>query len=547
MEGFFADRRREDLLLLYFSCHGVKDPDGRLYFAAANTKVKRLGATGVPAQFVNDQMGRSRSRRIVLLLDCCYSGAFSRLGTKSDPAIHLQERFDGSGRVVLTASDAMEYAFEGEALSMDVSTPSVFTAAVVQGLRSGEADRDADGRISVDDLYEYVFEQVQARTDGAQTPGMFADVHGNIYLARSRRLPAGAPVPDLDPSPTRPAPPIQVPDPEVSAPARPPRSPDRRWLVIVALSVAVVLLATVGGVVASRRGGGPPSSTASAWQRLPDAPVALEAGATTTYAGALWVAGGISAAEDRAKLDSVQVYDPASRTWRAGPRLPLPLSHAALVSTGSDLWLLGGWSAAGAESGVYRLDRPDGQWLPGPPLPAGRVAGAAAWDGSRIVFGGGVGLDQVASADVWALQDGAWRALPPLQVGREKLAAVTDSNGTVWFVGGRDRARPDPLYGAVDEVTSAGTRSLGEAVEAVEGPAAVWWPGAGPCLLGGATRAGVSAAVRCLRPLPTGTTLPDLPRARAGLGAAVLDGTVYAVGGYDGGEHGTGQALALRS
>src|SRR5438093_8510164 len=40
IEIFFADRMREDLLLLYFSGHGIKDQEGRLYFATVNTRRK---------------------------------------------------------------------------------------------------------------------------------------------------------------------------------------------------------------------------------------------------------------------------------------------------------------------------------------------------------------------------------------------------------------------------------------------------------------------------------------------------------------------------
>jgi hypothetical protein len=41
----------------------------------------------------------------------------------------------------------MEYAFEAGQLTADSGQPSVFTAAVVQGLETGEADRDGDGRV----------------------------------------------------------------------------------------------------------------------------------------------------------------------------------------------------------------------------------------------------------------------------------------------------------------------------------------------------------------------------------------------------------------
>jgi len=118
VEEFFADRRPDDLLLLHVSCHGVKDEDGELYFAAANTKLRRLGATAVAAEFVNRRMNRSRSRRVVLLLDCCYAGAFERgMTARAGAGLELEQRFGGRGRAVITASSAMEYAFEGDQLA----------------------------------------------------------------------------------------------------------------------------------------------------------------------------------------------------------------------------------------------------------------------------------------------------------------------------------------------------------------------------------------------------------------------------------------------
>src|SRR3954447_10530469 len=76
--GFFGTRDRDDLLLLHFSCHGLKDDSGQLYFAATDTEVAELDATAIPAAFVSRQMARSRSRNVLMLLDCCYSGAIAR-------------------------------------------------------------------------------------------------------------------------------------------------------------------------------------------------------------------------------------------------------------------------------------------------------------------------------------------------------------------------------------------------------------------------------------------------------------------------------------
>ena len=189
IEDFFADRRPGDLLLVHFSGHGIKDQDGQLYFAAPNTVLGRLGATAVAAEFVNRQMYRSRSRRVVLLLDCCYAGAFERgLVARAGMEIGIEHQFGGRGRAVITASSAMEYAFEaGELADAREAPPSVFTSAVVEGLESGEADRNQDGLVGLDELYEYVYDKVRAATPN-QTPGkwMFG-IEGVLYIARCRR------------------------------------------------------------------------------------------------------------------------------------------------------------------------------------------------------------------------------------------------------------------------------------------------------------------------------------------------------------------------
>ncbi|MCP4536448.1 MAG: SUMF1/EgtB/PvdO family nonheme iron enzyme [Chloroflexi bacterium] len=184
IETFFTGRKRDDLLLLYFSGHGIKDDWGRLYFATTDTRRNTPRTTAVPASLVNDVMTDSRSRRQVLLLDCCYSGAFAR--TKADQTVGVQEQVGGRGRVVLTSSNAVQYSFEGDEVTGE-GVSSVFTSALVRGLKTGEADRDKDGRISLDELYDYVYERVVDETP-KQRPQMFATVEGKIVIALNPHL-----------------------------------------------------------------------------------------------------------------------------------------------------------------------------------------------------------------------------------------------------------------------------------------------------------------------------------------------------------------------
>jgi hypothetical protein len=181
---FYGNCRRDDLTLLYFSGHGLKDDEGRLHLAMTNTRRAALMFTAISAAQLNEAMDACPSRRKVLILDCCYSGAFPAWRTaKSDEGVQTLERFQGKGRAVLTASDATQYAFEGDDLSGS-GTSSVFTRYLVEAIRSGAADLDEDGDIALDELYSYVRERVVAEMP-QQRPKKQEDVEGRILIARN--------------------------------------------------------------------------------------------------------------------------------------------------------------------------------------------------------------------------------------------------------------------------------------------------------------------------------------------------------------------------
>ncbi|MFG2860364.1 DNA translocase FtsK [Streptomyces sioyaensis] len=185
LETFFLDRSRDDLLLLHFSCHGIKDDSGRLYFAAKDTDRKLLASTAISAAFVHDQMRRCRAKSIVVLLDCCYSGAFLP-GTKGETAVHAWEELAGYGRAILTATNRTEYAWEGDHLTEMVPEPSRFTGAIIDGLRTGDADRDQDGIVSVQELYDHVYERILA-AGVKQRPQIWAELEYRVAIARATK------------------------------------------------------------------------------------------------------------------------------------------------------------------------------------------------------------------------------------------------------------------------------------------------------------------------------------------------------------------------
>jgi thioredoxin len=188
VEDFLEERHRGDLILVYLSCHGLLDRQDRLYFAAMDTRKDRLAATGVEAAWLWDRLEECRASGQIVILDCCNSGAFGRAGAKGDPDadLRLPQRFitQGRGRAVLTASRAYQRSWEGDRAD-GVRAPSVFTSALIEGLRTGDADADGDGYISVDEAYAYAYDKVVASGMGQVPQKWISAGEGTLLLARN--------------------------------------------------------------------------------------------------------------------------------------------------------------------------------------------------------------------------------------------------------------------------------------------------------------------------------------------------------------------------
>ena len=185
IDEFFDQKKPDDLLVLYFSGHGVRDELGSLYLAVKNTIRSRLRSTAIKSDYIREVMDQSRSRRQVLVLDCCNSGAFQQ-GTKAATGVSVgtATAFEGGyGRIILTASDSTQFAWEGDRVIGETDN-SLFTHFLVEGLE-GEADIDGDGRITVDELYDYAYEKVKHATP-KQTPSKFSSKQqGEIILRQN--------------------------------------------------------------------------------------------------------------------------------------------------------------------------------------------------------------------------------------------------------------------------------------------------------------------------------------------------------------------------
>ncbi|CAK8711604.1 hypothetical protein GCAAIG_00900 [Candidatus Electronema halotolerans] len=163
LNSILSAAAQDDLVLVYYSGHGKLNRLGHLCLAASNTVFSSLEATSIPAAVIKTYFDLSDTRKRILILDCCYSGAAGAEFVKGGVDDQLQLMSGGQGTFIMTASTAFQTAVEKEG-----DSNGLFTKHLLEGIRSGEADRDEDDLISVNELYEYVHEKVQA--EGAQVP-----------------------------------------------------------------------------------------------------------------------------------------------------------------------------------------------------------------------------------------------------------------------------------------------------------------------------------------------------------------------------------------
>lgn len=148
----FHGRTRDNITLLYFSCHGIRER-GEFYFATRATENDEQGnlltSTALSANRVHSIMSSSSLKKQVVILDCCFSATFA-------DGLLIREKLQEKGRVILTSSTSTQPSFEQEG-----SPLSIYTRYLVAGINTGEADVDEDGVISIKNLHDYTARKVK--------------------------------------------------------------------------------------------------------------------------------------------------------------------------------------------------------------------------------------------------------------------------------------------------------------------------------------------------------------------------------------------------
>ncbi|MBI5568893.1 MAG: caspase family protein [Desulfomonile tiedjei] len=172
---------KDDTVILFFSGHGSGDVSrpGDYYFLTYDADPDYLEATAVKMSGLGF-LKRQDARRVLLVADACHAGAFSQIRTKgveSPLTLLMKELRESSGLAFMTSSKPTESSQEKPGL-----TNSVFTHYLLKGLR-GEADADRNAVVTLQELYDYVYERTKGETAGAQHPQLERSGEGKMPLA----------------------------------------------------------------------------------------------------------------------------------------------------------------------------------------------------------------------------------------------------------------------------------------------------------------------------------------------------------------------------
>ena len=186
LRSFLKKPGKDDIVLLYFACHGAPDTDRPdiLYLLTHDTDPKDIAGTALPMRELNLSLKENLlAGRVIIIADTCHSAGISNDSTRdignNSGAINLYLQEVGAaqkGIALLTSAEANQVSFEDEKWGGGTQMHGFFTYTLVQELRQASED------ILQRDLVERVRETVQSRY--RQTPLFIGDIDKPLFFAQ---------------------------------------------------------------------------------------------------------------------------------------------------------------------------------------------------------------------------------------------------------------------------------------------------------------------------------------------------------------------------
>ena len=169
IESWLQGIRAKETALLYFSGHGFRDTNGKLYLAAIDCDPRDPIPGGIPVQWLRKKLENCPAKSKLLILDACHAGS-----AKGDEPVPLAKAINVEFRQMAGVTTLASCMGSEKSYLWSDKKQSLFTYFVAQGLR-GHADANPqDDVVTVNELDTYVNDNVakiaQSVLSATQTP-----------------------------------------------------------------------------------------------------------------------------------------------------------------------------------------------------------------------------------------------------------------------------------------------------------------------------------------------------------------------------------------
>lgn len=179
MEQVFAKAGSDDMILLYFSGHGLKDSFLPIDFNGYHNKLFHTE--------INAALKKSRARYKLCIADACHSGNLLAMRGAQGQVQNILSSYyknlarSSAGTALIMSSKSTETSLESSGLRQ-----GVFTHFLIRGLK-GEANSNRDDYVSIMELFNYVQQNVRVYTNKRQSPVIQGDYDYRMPLAGVRQ------------------------------------------------------------------------------------------------------------------------------------------------------------------------------------------------------------------------------------------------------------------------------------------------------------------------------------------------------------------------
>jgi WD40 repeat protein len=161
IESFLSNCPSDSLALLYFSGYGILDRYGTLYLSSKasrrNAQGKIIRSTFVSTDFLKAVMQDCPAKQQILILDICISKETSLYqADPNQPIETIRQQLSSPDYTILVSSTAIHDTGVQKGVN-----PSVYTYYLVEGLKTGIADTNHTGIITLGKWHTYAKQKLQ--------------------------------------------------------------------------------------------------------------------------------------------------------------------------------------------------------------------------------------------------------------------------------------------------------------------------------------------------------------------------------------------------